>query len=188
MIHGLFVETQARGGLREGPHGAQQLAREDAVFADETALSATLISFPQDRNLHGKVFGGFLMRQAFEIAFAAGATKIGIPKRVSIRIVFVLLLARGGSSSTNRRYDFSVAPAGLSEPTRILRDSPGFTANIAGKKTISVVAEISNDVGVVVARVVVARVLAARHLAHDPRPRAALLRVDGRARDLCAGR
>ena len=37
---------------------------------DATALSNTFTCQPQQRNMHGRVFGGFLMRRAYELAFA----------------------------------------------------------------------------------------------------------------------
>ena len=35
---------------------------------DEAALANTFTCQPQNRNVHGRVFGGFLMRRAFELA------------------------------------------------------------------------------------------------------------------------
>lgn len=71
LVHSLVVEYQ--GFMREGAHGSGlQLSKNNAVFPEETQLSTTILTMPQDKNLHGKVFGGFLMRQAFEIAFATG--------------------------------------------------------------------------------------------------------------------
>lgn len=40
------------------------------VAADETSLSNTFVCQPQQRNMQGRIFGGFLMRRAFELAFA----------------------------------------------------------------------------------------------------------------------
>lgn len=34
-----------------------------------------------DRNVHGKIFGGWLMRRAFETAFACGWRTSGVPPR-----------------------------------------------------------------------------------------------------------
>jgi len=41
-----------------------------SVIAEETSLSNTFVCQPQQRNMHGRIFGGFLMRRAFELAFA----------------------------------------------------------------------------------------------------------------------
>lgn len=35
---------------------------------DDTSLENTFTCQPQQRNVHGRVFGGFLMRRAFELA------------------------------------------------------------------------------------------------------------------------
>jgi len=71
LVHSLVVEYQ--GFMREGAHGTGlQLSKNNSVFPEETQLSTTILTMPQHKNLHGKVFGGFLMRQAFEIAFATG--------------------------------------------------------------------------------------------------------------------
>jgi len=40
------------------------------LFMDDTSLDTVHITMPQDRNVHGKIFGGFIMRQAFETAWA----------------------------------------------------------------------------------------------------------------------
>lgn len=44
------------------------LAEPHTLFADQTMCSNTFTTQPQQRNLHGRVFGGFLMRRAFELA------------------------------------------------------------------------------------------------------------------------
>jgi acyl-coenzyme A thioesterase 9 len=46
------------------------LAPPDTVTIADTRLSNTLITQPQHQNTAGRVFGGFLMRRAFEIAFS----------------------------------------------------------------------------------------------------------------------
>lgn len=38
------------------------LATDNAVLMSQTALQNTFICQPQQRNMHGRVFGGFLMR------------------------------------------------------------------------------------------------------------------------------
>lgn len=43
-----------------------------SVGPSSTVRSSLLLTMPQDRNIHGKVFGGFLMRQACELAWATG--------------------------------------------------------------------------------------------------------------------
>jgi acyl-coenzyme A thioesterase 9 len=46
------------------------LQPDDAVFMNVTSLTNTLLTQPQHQNTAGRVFGGFLMRRAFEIAFS----------------------------------------------------------------------------------------------------------------------
>jgi len=43
---------------------------EDHAWMEETHLKNLLICHPQSRNLYNKIFGGFLMREAFELAWA----------------------------------------------------------------------------------------------------------------------
>jgi len=45
------------------------LAPGNTILMGETSLSNSFICQPQQRNLHGRIFGGFLMRRAFELAF-----------------------------------------------------------------------------------------------------------------------
>lgn len=46
------------------------LAPGDIIPMDSTRLSNTFTCQPQQRNMHGRIFGGFLMRRAYELAFA----------------------------------------------------------------------------------------------------------------------
>ncbi|PNH06307.1 Acyl-coenzyme A thioesterase 9, mitochondrial [Tetrabaena socialis] len=46
------------------------LAPTDAVLMPKTCQHNTFVCQPQHRNTHGRVFGGFLMRRAYELAFA----------------------------------------------------------------------------------------------------------------------
>lgn len=41
------------------------------VPMEDTVVTATMVMHQQDRNIHGKVFGGLLMRNAFEVAYIA---------------------------------------------------------------------------------------------------------------------
>jgi acyl-coenzyme A thioesterase 9 len=42
------------------------LAQGNAVLMQATKLANTFTCQPQQRNMHGRVFGGFLMRWAFQ--------------------------------------------------------------------------------------------------------------------------
>ena len=46
------------------------LADPDVVLIRHTKLENAIICQPQQRNMHGRIFGGFLMRRAFELAFS----------------------------------------------------------------------------------------------------------------------
>ncbi|GAB2265464.1 Acyl-coenzyme A thioesterase 4, mitochondrial [Dionaea muscipula] len=46
------------------------LADRDSILMKDTCLQNSLICQPQQRNIHGRIFGGFLMRKAFELAFS----------------------------------------------------------------------------------------------------------------------
>lgn len=46
------------------------LADRDSILIRDTYHENSLMCQPQQRNIHGRIFGGFLMRKAFELAFA----------------------------------------------------------------------------------------------------------------------
>lgn len=50
--------------------GMPTLARLGDILVSDTALSNTMITQPQHRNTAGRIFGGFLMRRAYELAFS----------------------------------------------------------------------------------------------------------------------
>jgi len=47
------------------------------MLIKDTRLENALICQPQQRNLHGRIFGGFLMHRAFELAFATCYAFVG---------------------------------------------------------------------------------------------------------------
>ncbi|XP_070213081.1 acyl-coenzyme A thioesterase 9, mitochondrial-like isoform X2 [Littorina saxatilis] len=69
IIHSLFLQTidQKSGtfNIRVKP--------ENSVWMDKTILKNLRICQPEQKNLYNKIFGGFLMRQAFEMAWANAA-------------------------------------------------------------------------------------------------------------------
>ncbi|XP_075217761.1 acyl-coenzyme A thioesterase 9, mitochondrial-like isoform X2 [Lycorma delicatula] len=65
IIHDMFLKTS---DLRDVTLSRKILV-ENSKWMKDTELSNVLFSHPEDRNLHNKVFGGFLMRQALELAF-----------------------------------------------------------------------------------------------------------------------
>lgn len=54
------------------------LAPSDAVLMRDTALQNTFICQPQQRNLRNRIFGGFLMRRAYELAFSSAYMFSGV--------------------------------------------------------------------------------------------------------------
>lgn len=46
------------------------LADRDSILIKDTHLDNSFICQPQQRNIYGRIFGGFLMRRAFELAFS----------------------------------------------------------------------------------------------------------------------
>ncbi|KAM3586127.1 hypothetical protein VKS41_002656 [Umbelopsis sp. WA50703] len=43
---------------------------DNMVWMEDTRMESSYIMQPQDRNIHNNIFGGYLMRRAYEIAFA----------------------------------------------------------------------------------------------------------------------
>ncbi|KAL1541007.1 Acyl-coenzyme A thioesterase 2, chloroplastic [Salvia divinorum] len=54
------------------------LADRDSILLKYTCLENSLICQPQQRNIHGRIFGGFLMHRAFELAFSTAYAFAGI--------------------------------------------------------------------------------------------------------------
>uniref|UniRef100_M4DYR5 HotDog ACOT-type domain-containing protein n=1 Tax=Brassica campestris TaxID=3711 RepID=M4DYR5_BRACM len=57
------------------------LADRDSILIKDTSHENSLICQPQQRNIHGRIFGGFLMRKAFELAFSNAYTFAGVSPR-----------------------------------------------------------------------------------------------------------
>ncbi|KAL9681221.1 hypothetical protein QQ045_013002 [Rhodiola kirilowii] len=53
------------------------LADRNSILLRDTCHQNSLLCQPQQRNMHGRIFGGFLMRRAFELAFATAYAFIG---------------------------------------------------------------------------------------------------------------
>lgn len=54
------------------------LADRDSILIRDTCLRNSFICQPQQRNIHGRIFGGFLMRRAFELAFSTTYAFAGV--------------------------------------------------------------------------------------------------------------
>ncbi|XP_010414231.1 PREDICTED: acyl-coenzyme A thioesterase 9, mitochondrial-like [Camelina sativa] len=57
------------------------LADRNSILIKDTSHEYSLICQPQQRNIHGRIFGGFLMRKAFELAFSNAYTFAGVSPR-----------------------------------------------------------------------------------------------------------
>ncbi|GCB80174.1 hypothetical protein scyTo_0016124, partial [Scyliorhinus torazame] len=66
IIHEIFLETL---DMRTVSFHSRILP-ENSVWMAETVLKSLEICHPQERNIFNKIFGGFLMRKAFELAWA----------------------------------------------------------------------------------------------------------------------
>lgn len=53
------------------------LADRDSILIKDTCLQNSLVCQPQQRNIHGRIFGGFLMRRALELAYATAYSFAG---------------------------------------------------------------------------------------------------------------
>jgi len=66
QIHAMFLETlDAKLNTFRN-----RVKPPNSVWMEETMLKNVLINHPQERNLYNKIFGGHLMRQAFELAWS----------------------------------------------------------------------------------------------------------------------
>lgn len=100
----LFEEAEARNKLRKRSRGRNKkefengeinrlesllaegrifsdmpaLADRDSILLRDTRLENSLICQPQQRNIHGRIFGGFLMHRAYELAFSTAYAFAGL--------------------------------------------------------------------------------------------------------------
>ncbi|GJJ77586.1 acyl-coenzyme A thioesterase 9 [Entomortierella parvispora] len=64
LIHDLYLEYSKY----DDPH-LKVKTPDDVEWMEDTKMAAIQIMQPQDRNIHDKIFGGYLMRLAYELAF-----------------------------------------------------------------------------------------------------------------------
>ncbi|XP_062081453.1 acyl-coenzyme A thioesterase 2, chloroplastic [Humulus lupulus] len=101
----LFDEAEARSSMRKRKRGDQErrefengeanrlqtllaegrifcdmpaLADRDSILLRDTRQENSLICQPQQRNIHGRIFGGFLLHRAFELAFSTAYAFAGL--------------------------------------------------------------------------------------------------------------
>ena len=53
---------------------AERAPSADKVFMRQTKMSQVVLCQPQDRNIQNKIFGGYLMRLSFELAYATASS------------------------------------------------------------------------------------------------------------------
>lgn len=65
IIHDLFLSTidQRSGTLKV------TVQPENTIWMEDTKLKSLIVCHPEQRNLYNKIFGGFLMRAAYELAW-----------------------------------------------------------------------------------------------------------------------
>lgn len=67
IIHDLFIRTMGTNEI----YLQKRTLPSGAFWMENCTLSNIIFSHPEHRNLHNKVFGGFLMRQAVELSWAS---------------------------------------------------------------------------------------------------------------------
>ncbi|KAJ1943756.1 hypothetical protein GGF37_002504 [Kickxella alabastrina] len=70
VIHQLWLDTSKYQGSMYGLHVSPP---SDIVWLDQTTMESVTVCFPSERNVHNKIFGGYLMRLAHELSFANGS-------------------------------------------------------------------------------------------------------------------
>lgn len=79
-VHDVYLQySQYSGGSKEDAFASSQSQDElqelpsNLVWMRNTNLESNFLMQPQDRNIHNNIFGGYLMRRAFELAYADAA-------------------------------------------------------------------------------------------------------------------
>ncbi|KAJ1644139.1 hypothetical protein LPJ64_004151 [Coemansia asiatica] len=70
VIHQLWLET---GKYQDSKYGSRVHLPPEMVWLDQTIMESVTVCFPSERNVHNKIFGGYLMRLAHELSFANGS-------------------------------------------------------------------------------------------------------------------
>ncbi|PIN17489.1 Acyl-CoA thioesterase [Handroanthus impetiginosus] len=76
-VNRLTPETEREKLLYEAAE-TRTLADRDSILLRDTRFENSLICQPQQRNIHGRIFGGFLMHRAFELAFSTAYAFAGM--------------------------------------------------------------------------------------------------------------
>ncbi|KAJ2524201.1 hypothetical protein GGI11_000983 [Coemansia sp. RSA 2049] len=70
VIHHLWLETNK---YQDSMYESHSMLPSDMVWLDKTSMESVNVCFPSERNVHNKIFGGYLMRLAHELSFANGS-------------------------------------------------------------------------------------------------------------------
>ena len=74
LVYELFMSPVHKQNSAATNGATKAAAAPVRVHSNATTMSTTLICHPQNRNIHGKVFGGYLMRHAYVLYYVgAGA-------------------------------------------------------------------------------------------------------------------
>jgi acyl-coenzyme A thioesterase 9 len=71
-VHSSFLASLGGGGGGSWAWASPRTVGVGRVSTEATRLSSTHVTHPQDKNVYGRVFGGHLMRLAYETAWACG--------------------------------------------------------------------------------------------------------------------
>ncbi|KAI3639094.1 hypothetical protein MIR68_002624 [Amoeboaphelidium protococcarum] len=77
LVHKLWIQGRDMKLNNDGDLQGRSIEdRSSVALMKDTRQTDMRICFPQERNMHGSVFGGFLMREAFELAYATATLYI----------------------------------------------------------------------------------------------------------------
>ncbi|KAJ3389351.1 hypothetical protein HDU84_008800 [Entophlyctis sp. JEL0112] len=72
FVHGLYIEYMQYLDTNGNPDPLKPKP-DHIIWMKDTKQSNLILTFPEDRNVHNKIFGGHLMRLGFELGYATGA-------------------------------------------------------------------------------------------------------------------
>ncbi|RKP33689.1 HotDog domain-containing protein, partial [Dimargaris cristalligena] len=70
LMHKLYLESNEYTGKSQQHRFVSSKKPDNVVWADATKIESFIVTMPEDQNVHGKIFGGYLMRLALELSFA----------------------------------------------------------------------------------------------------------------------
>ncbi|MCD7449657.1 Acyl-coenzyme A thioesterase 9, mitochondrial [Datura stramonium] len=88
------------------------------ILIKETCLQNSLVCQPEQKNIHGQIFGGYLMRKAYELAYATAYSFVGSPP-CFVQVDHVDFLK---PVSNNFYFTFTVCPDTLTRNSSKIRN------------------------------------------------------------------